>query len=244
LIFGDSAKRRRVRQEFARIAASLFGDFPISEDHKLWRSDTDFLDKYKMLSPNNPYSQDRKYSLREFSRLVKNIPGEIAECGCYEGASAYFLALENPDVSVHIFDSFEGLSDPLNEDRTTLSGQPGWQKGDLACSKEKTREILKPFNNIVIHKGWIPEKFDEVSDRRFRFVHIDVDLYQPTKDSLQFFPRMIPGGVIIMDDYGFTNCPGAFRAASEFMSNKPEYIVHLPTGQGLIIVSGDQSLDT
>jgi hypothetical protein len=46
---------------------------------------------------------------------------------------------------------------------------------------------------------------------------------------------MVPGGIIVMDDYGFTNCPGAYRAAHEFMATRPESIIHLPTGQGVII---------
>ena len=51
--------------------------------------------------------------------------------------------------------------------------------------------VLKDFNFIKTYKGWIPERFDEVKDRTFSFVHIDVELYQPTYDSLEFFfPRL------------------------------------------------------
>jgi hypothetical protein len=70
---------------------------------------------------------------------------------------------------------------------------------------------------IVIHAGWIPDCFSEVVDRSFCFVHIDVDLYEPTLASLEFFgSRMVPGGIIVCDDYGFETCPGARRAGDEF----------------------------
>jgi len=236
LLSRDPFKRRRVRQECARIAASLFGDFPLSDDYKLWREDHAFLNTYKKLSPGNPYSQDRKFVLKEFTKYTSSIPGYMAECGCYEGASAYFIASESPDTPFMIFDSFEGLSDPDKSDQENMGAHAYWKQGDLSSSELKLKETLKEFKNISTYKGWIPERFSEVKYERFKLVHIDVDLYQPTLDSLTFFyPRMTSGGVIIMDDYGATTCPGAYKAAEEFMKNKEEHIVHLPTAQGIII---------
>ena len=87
--------------------------------------------------------------------------------------------------------------------------------------------------------GWIPSRFADVSAERFAFVHIDVDLYQPTRDSLTFFyERMLPGGIVLCDDYGFASCPGALRAMDEFFAGRPETIIHLPTGQGMAIIGG------
>ena len=236
LAFGTSMEKRRVRQECARIAASLFGDFSIGEDYKLWRADKEFIEDYKRLSPLSPYSQERKFALREFSRLTGSMPGAIAECGCYQGASAYFLARENADVPIHLFDSFEGLSALSDQDVPVESDNMVWRKGNLRAAEDIARETLKAFKNVYIHKGWIPAVFQKAPELKYRFVHIDVDLYQPTFDSLSYFyERMSPGGIIVMDDYGFTNCRGAYIAANEFMSDKPEYILHLPTGQGVIL---------
>lgn len=70
----------------------------------------------------------------------------------------------------------------------------------------------------------------------FCFVHIDVDLYQPTYDSLAFFyERTSSGGIILCDDYGFITCPGAKAAMDSFFLNKLERIVCLPTGQGFVV---------
>jgi hypothetical protein len=238
LLSRDPFKRRRVRQECARLSASLFGDFPISDDYKLWREDKAFINTYKRLSAGNPYTQDRKFVLREFTKFTNNIPGNIAECGCFEGATSYFMASESPDTPLFIFDSFEGLSEPDVNDRSNLGSNLYWKQGDLSSTEEKLKETLKEFKNISIYKGWIPERFSEVKNKYFRLVHIDVDLYQPTLDSLTFFyPRMSKGGVIIMDDYGSTTCPGAHKAAEEFMKNREEHIIHLPTAQGVIIKS-------
>jgi O-methyltransferase len=240
LSLGSASQRRRVRQECARVAAGLFGDFPLSEDHKLWREDREFLNDYARVSPDNPYSQDRKYVLRELARFVGDVPGSMAECGSFRGASAYFLAKENPLVPLHLFDSFEGLGQTNREDSSQKNDVMQWRAGDLKATEDDLRRTLAGFTNYRIHKGWIPEPFSSVADEeRFRLVHIDVDLYEPTLESLKFFyPRLNPGGVIILDDYGFTTCPGAHRATVDFMTGKRECILHLPTGQGVIIITG------
>lgn len=236
-LFGNPAQRRRVRLECARIAMSLFGDFSLGDDYKLWLEDKNFRHQFKVLSPISPYSEERKWTLREFARYVLDIPGSMAECGCYQGASAYFMADANPDVPLHLFDSFEGLSQPDKSDMTTSKDKRTWEKGDLSSPEEEAHQTLKEFPNVHFHKGWIPERFPEVAEEKFSLVHIDVDLYKPTIDSLSFFyPRMSHKGIIILDDYGSSICPGARKAADEFMVDKSEYIIHLSTMQGVIIV--------
>lgn len=236
LCLGDGVQRRRVRQELARIAAGLFGDFPIADDYKLWREDREFFGHFRRLSPDAPYSAERKYVLREFVRYTANVAGDLAECGCYVGVSAWFMASEAQNRELFLFDSFEGLSEPQSSDRPANAATRAWKSGDMATSVEVVRANLADFDRIHIFEGWIPSRFQEIADRRFSLVHLDVDLYQPTLDSLAFFyPRLMPGGVIVMDDYGFLTCPGATKAADEYMANKPEYILHLPTGQGVII---------
>ncbi len=239
LMLGNAVQRRRVMLECARISASAFGDFPLSDDYKLWRRDKAFIEKFKALSPGNRYSEDRKYTLREYVYLVRKVPGAMAECGCYEGASAWFMASALPDVPLYLFDSFAGLSPLCEQDSCTEHDHFKWKEGDMRASKEKVMATLSTFRNVTIYAGWIPDRFKEVTDQRFRLVHIDVDLYQPTWDSLDFFyPRLNPGGVIVLDDYGFTVCPGARKAVGEYMADKPEYILHLTTGQGIILKSG------
>ncbi|TIX21118.1 MAG: methyltransferase, partial [Mesorhizobium sp.] len=72
--------------------------------------------------------------------------------------------------------------------------------------------------------------------RRFALVHIDVDLYEPTRDALAFFyDRVCANGMIICDDYGSGLCPGARKAFDQFFENRPEGIIELPTGQAIVV---------
>ena len=146
-----------------------------------------------------------------------------------------------PKKTHHIFDSFEGLS--------TLKANDGgfWAEGDLAVGEAIVRRNLHEFDFVQYYKGWIPDRFADVADRQFSVVHIDVDLHQPTLDSITFFyPRMVPGGLIVCDDYGSITCPGATKAIDDFMADKPEKIIQLTTAQSLIIktpLSKNQKID-
>jgi len=68
-------------------------------------------------------------------------------------------------------------------------------------------------------------------------VHVDVDLFEPTAARLEFFyPRLVSGGMIVCDDYGFTTCPGARKACDDFCAKTPQQtVIHLTTGQGIIM---------
>ena len=203
------------RWDAYRLAEALFYEvFPegfIGEYGKACWEDTPFVADYRRLVPGSQRSFERKYVVSQLVRAVKSVPGDMAECGVYNGATAYFMAQASQSSGVprrlHLFDSFEGLSRPGESDGDY------WRGGDLARPEQAARDALKDFSNVDFYRGWIPQRFHEVSDRQFAFVHIDVDLYQPTLDSLTFFfPRLARGGVVVCDDYGFTTCPGATRA--------------------------------
>jgi len=84
-------------------------------------------------------------------------------------------------------------------------------------------------------KGWLPETLAGVSGRQFRLVHIDVDIEQTTWDCLEFFyPRAVPGALLLFDDYGFHSCPGARKAVDAFLQGKPETLIELTTGQAVL----------
>ena len=202
-----------------------------------WPHDPEYLAVWAGFPESSEQADDRHFNLYNIAKLARLVPGDTAECGAFRGAGSHLIlsALEGCAKHHHIFDSFEGLSSPQSVD--SHPGKEGyWEAGDLAAEMSIVQANLAQFDHVSLHRGWIPERFPEVEDRTFALVHIDVDLYQPTHDSMAFFyERMNPGGVIIDDDYGSDWCPGARRAIDEFMSDKPEPVVHLTTGQALIV---------
>jgi hypothetical protein len=215
------------------LATATYPKYKFSEFGRLYLEDEAFLDYYaRIMDPGNWHSLDRKYVLNEFLKQVKHLGGDVAECGTYKGASALLMcrALSASSSLVHLFDSFEGLAEPLPIDGSY------WRKGSLSTGEQALHDTLAGFENYRVYKGWIPERFKDVDRLTFRFVHIDVDLFEPTRDSLEFFyPRLAKGGILLLDDHGFRSCPGATKAADDFFAKKPESLSLLPTGQAFVI---------
>ncbi|MBT3504632.1 MAG: methyltransferase [Piscirickettsiaceae bacterium] len=214
-----------------KLVKIIYPGYKFSEYGRSFLKDKKFAEFYEKYEGENVHSYDRKYLLSQLVKLTDHLDGDVAECGVFEGASSYlmFERIEHKQKKMHLFDSFEGLSAPNDTD----GGY--WAEGDLSASERTVRENLPDSGKILYYKGWIPEKFYLVDNVKFSFVHLDVDLYQPTYDSLAFFyARMEAGGIIVCDDYGFDSCPGAKKALDEFFLDKEE-IIKVPTGQAFVI---------
>ena len=232
ILTGDS----NVRFEILRkVGKGLVPKYRFKWPQMDWWNDSRFNEYLAKFNATSHLNTDRRWMLYQLMRLVQNVPGDTAECGVYKGESSYIMCLVNKENKLfqrthYIFDSFEGLSIPSEQDGKH------WKEGDLSCNLEIVREMLSEFNNTSFHKGWIPERFRDVEHRDFCFVHIDVDLYRPTLDSIEFFyPRVNEGGLIVCDDYGFDTCPGATKAIDEFLQSKREKMISLSGGGGFFI---------
>jgi hypothetical protein len=211
--------------------------FPLYTATATWPHDEEFnqIRAHKVAG----IPDDRCYTLFKIAKAAASLEGDIAECGCRAGKSTRFILAGTgieADKTIHVFDSFEGLSNPTKQDKLT-DGNTVWKQGALASSEDQFRNNVQTYEHMVsIHKGWIPERFEDIKNKTFSLVHLDVDLYEPTLDALKFFyERMTPRGIIICDDYGSASCPGAKKALNEFFADKPELILELPTVQALVV---------
>lgn len=177
------------------------------------------------------------------------LDGARAECGVFQGFSALFtcraaaLAVEKFDGSgYHLIDSFAGFPKPGPEDSIPIrSGgatrnSPAFGEGDAAVSFEQVRAVFREFPGVQFHRGFIPQVLSQLPDTRWAYVHIDVDLHEPTLASLEYFyPRMVKGGVIVCDDYGSRLFPGARKAWESYCEANGLAFVALETGQSVLI---------
>jgi O-methyltransferase len=191
---------------------------------------------YARIQDHTLVSPDRCYLLDRLARHATNLIGEFAECGVYRGGTAYLLANAirscSPGKKLHLFDTFEGMPE------TAGKQTDGHIKGDFGdVNLQEVQHYLSQFDHICYHVGNIPWTFQNVRASKFCFVHIDVDIYRSTFDSLSFFyPRLVQGGVLVIDDYGFLQYRyAAKKAVDDFMSDKRELVISLPTGQCVIL---------
>jgi O-methyltransferase len=158
-------------------------------------------------------------------RMIKkteNLNGDIAEVGVFRGGSAAIMAHFKGNRHLHLFDTFEGLPD-VNKDKDLLA------KGEMSNAPEQlVRDLLKDYQNWHIYKGIFPGTSEPIKNKVFSFVHLDVDLYEGTLFSLQFFyPRMQKGGIILVHDYSDLLTPGVKDALKEFFADKSESIIEI-----------------
>ncbi len=164
-------------------------------------------------------SADRQQVIARLCKQVHDLPGQTAEVGVYRGGTAMLIATHLPEKTLHLFDTFTGI--PVKD--ATIDKH---EIGDFNdTSIEQVKEYLQ-HQNVQFHVGIFPFSIPgPLKSEEFAFVHLDADQYQSTRHGLEFFyPRLVVGGVIVMDDYKFSHCPGATKALDEFLANKPEVI--------------------
>jgi hypothetical protein len=200
-----------------------------------------------------PNRRSRFYNLVNLLRQTQRIEGSVAECGCWKGLSSYLMCNELRDAdsgfrgqNYFIFDSFEGLSLPSAEDVIRRSiklkardriGGPMKSVGAYSASEESVREVLFEFPEITMVKGWLPQSLECQPERTYRFAHLDLDLYEPTKGSARYFlKRMAKGGIVVCDDYGSLLWPGAKQAFDEIAAEFGLNVVSLSSGQGIMLM--------
>ena len=193
----------------------------------------------------------RALNLAKYYEYSLSFDGERVECGVLRGFSALLtskvhLAFDKrySGKGFHLVDSYAGLSQPKEKDalgfKEVLPGvrQPVYShgKGHFATSLEHVKNVMSAFPDVSYHKGWIPEVLKQLPSVKWAFVHIDVDLYEPTYSCLEYFvPRMVSGGVIVNDDFGSPLFPGGGRGWIEYFQKHELHYVVLDSGQSVYI---------
>lgn len=174
-------------------------------------------------------SDNEAYQIYNAVNITKKINGDIVEVGVYKGGSAKLISAIKCDKNLHLFDTFDGLPSPCSNDDNNH-----FKAGQFKTKLEDVKETLKEHNNIKFYKGLFPETGKEIENKKFSFVHLDVDLYKSTLDCLEFFyPRMNKGAILISHDY--VSSPGVKKAFDEFFKDKPEPIIQVADSQCLIV---------
>jgi O-methyltransferase len=184
-------------------------------------------------------SSERLWTIKWAFLQTRSLPGEIWEAGVYRGGVARMLRalIMNYDAMNHcalrLFDSFAGLPDPR-------IGIDFHQRGDFSdTSLSAVRGFVGQDDFIEYRPGWIPDTFHGLDGSIIRLAHVDVDLYQSTLDCLGYiYPKLAPGGIIVLDDYGFVSCPGVRKAVDEFFIDKPDLPLMFPSGQAMVVRTG------
>lgn len=160
------------------------------------------------------------YSVNPFDKLrlladhllsVRHLPGDVADLGAMRGGTSLVMRRLVPDKHLHLFDTWEGTpyDDPLCH-----HGKGSWESGLEDC-----RRLVGNGEIIHYHQGVFPRTAEEADSGWFCFVYVDMDTYQATKDAIDFFwPRLVVGGKLCLDDWAWIPCAGVEKAIRESFS--------------------------
>lgn len=157
-------------------------------------------------------SPDRLEILLKLLQSTEFLGGVNAEVGVYRGGTALLIAA-NSKKRLYAFDTFEGLPKPGPVDKHI--------EGEFKCPYEEVEAVLSDFPHACLVRATFPDcmhQFHQI--KQCSFVYLDVDLYQSTRDAIEFFwPRMVEHGILVTDDYGWEKTPGVKMAWDEFFPN-------------------------
>ncbi len=209
-------------------------NFPIEANDKI----KDFINLSRKFSMTG---RERMYLLSQAILNVKNnnLDGDFVECGVWRGGNILLFKLLNDfynlNKNIFAYDTFEGMTTPQKMDITS-SGVTAEilmknikkkdEKHNIHCFSEieqVKKNILKYSNLNDIHfiKGPVEKTlfFEKNLPNKISILRLDTDFYSSTKIELErLFPRVVSGGVLIIDDYGFWK--GARKAVDEYFNGK------------------------
>ena len=209
LVYGSSIFRKfmsNFNTQFQFRLLSFYNDKKIIDLIKTVKKEIDFA-----------FYPIEAYHVYSIAKAQSNLNGDMAEVGVYQGGSAKLISEVKNEKELHLFDTFEGL--PKVSEKDTHFGTSYWKTGEFSnTSLENVKNYLSNYKNVYCYKGKFPETSNPIKDKKFSFVHLDVDLFQSTIDCLDFFyPRMVNGGIILTHDY---HTDGVKQAFNEFCKDK------------------------
>jgi O-methyltransferase len=178
----------------------------------------------------------RIYVLVWCAEWAARLPGDFVECGVNRGGFARsildYIPFDGSSRSYFLFDTFKGLDDAFltADEKATVAKSYVYDE----CYESVKREFASfPFVKII--RGSVPDTLSFMAIGQVAFLSIDMNCVLPEIAAAEFFwPRMAPGGVIVLDDYGFSLHSQQKAAFDALVKEWKVSILSLPTGQGLI----------
>jgi hypothetical protein len=203
---------------------------------------------YTMTSPErlNAFILATRYVVQH------DIPGDIVECGVWRGGSMQacaktLLSMQSTDRDLYLFDTFEGMTPPTEEDTRT----DGKSAAELLAAYEKDRaiwavatlddvksgftEVPYPEERLHYVQGKVEDTVPDEAPEQISILRLDTDWYASTKHELDhLYSRLVSGGVLLIDDYGYWQ--GSRKAVDDFMEKTGERLLLLRMDEGRVAV--------
>lgn len=168
------------------------------------------------------------------------LDGDFVECGVFTGIFSralieYLNFAQYANKKLWLLDTFEGIPDESLTEAERALRHSGEASPYYSCLDE-VRRTFAPFANVHIVPGVVPHTLSQVTSERIAYLSIDMNAAKPEIDAAEhFWPRMLPGAMMLLDDYGWRTCEEQARAFDDFAHMRKVEILRLPTGQAIIM---------
>jgi O-methyltransferase len=216
--------------------------------------DEEARETIRAVRPRTMTAHEKLFTLIVATRHVvaSGLDGAFVECGVWRGGSMQaiartLLALGAADRELHLYDTFEGMPPPTEEDRrpdgtsaaqllkTSPRSSKYWAIADLDDVRTGMQETGYPPERIHYHAGLVEDTIPDGAPARIALLRLDTDWYSSTRHELEhLYDRVPSGGVIMFDDYGYWE--GARQAVDEFLAARSEPLLLVPMASGRVAV--------
>lgn len=207
--------------------------------------DPDFQNAYQRgIAANN--GADHKMRWRAHvalwtARQAARAPGDFVECGVSTGflSSAIMRDLSWNSLSKRffLFDTWDGLVAEYVSEQERKDGRLDWYK---SLSFDAVQRNFAEFERVTLIRGPVPDSLSEADIDAVAYLSLDMNCAAPEIEAAEaFWPKMSPGGFILLDDYAYSGYEEQNVAFNAFARRHGVSILSLPTGQGLIMKPGE-----
>jgi O-methyltransferase len=203
-----------------------------------WRDDAAFLEIYAAVVRNTMVDKYRLYELWTLVKQSQKLTGSLLEVGAWRGGSAGVIAASARANGItspfYVCDTFTGVVKTSEKDGTYRGGEHS------DTSRAIVEELLfqkMHLENVKILEGIFPDQTAKgIENDKFRFCHIDVDSYESARDVLNWvWPRLVVGGIVVYDDYGFRSAVGVTRHVEEQLALDDRIGIYNLNGHAVVI---------
>jgi len=203
-----------------------------------WGIDKEFLNVFNIIRNNTLVDIYRCYEIWQLVEQVSKLDGIFLEVGVWRGGTGALIAQKSKTLgltdTIYLCDTFHGVVKAGPKD----SGYKGLEHADTSVDIVEELLIKKlGLDNFKILQGIFPDESSQVvSNEKVKFCHIDVDVYESAKDIDKWiWERLVVGGIIVYDDYGFKGCTGIKNFVNEQRSLDDRIVVHNLNGHAVVI---------
>ena len=210
-----------------------------SANYSPWLADNDFLKIYNEVKSHTLVDIFRCFELWELTNHIHNLNknASFIEIGVWRGGTAGIigrkLSLLNSNANFYLADTFVGVAKASEKDTFYNGGEHS------DTSQEIVEKLLSDkYHKYKILKGIFPNDTSNKIDDEvvFGLCHIDVDVYQSSRDIFDWiWNKLIKGGIVVFDDYGFHYCDGVTKFVNEQKDKSDRLVIHNLNGHAVII---------